>query len=126
MNIDDFVTVFLHELRRQNLHVTRQDNRIYPVFLSLFLLGRPDEIRSMAVKSPTGSDESTSMLFRYSDQVIADLKCSFSVNGPIEATIMFEKGRVRINRMWFAPSSLTIIDEKEKTDEVTFDHGGNG
>ena len=102
------------------------DIGIYPVFLALLLIGRPDEIQSTAILSDTGADESCSMLFKYEKQAIADLKCSFAVEGPLEATILFEKGRVRINRKWFAPSTLSIMDEKEKIREVTFDHGGNG
>jgi predicted dehydrogenase len=102
------------------------DIGIYPVFLTLLLMGRPDEIKSMAVLAETGADESCSMMFKYNNQAIADLKCSFAVDGPIEATFLFEEGRVKINRKWFAPSSLTIIDEKKNTEEITFDYGGNG
>jgi len=80
----------------------------------------------MAILSETGSDESCSMLFKYNNQALADLKCSFAVNGPTEAIFLFEKGRVRIDRRWFAPSTLTIIDNEEKVEEVSFDHGGNG
>jgi predicted dehydrogenase len=102
------------------------DIGIYPVFLALLLMGKPDEIKSMAVLCETGADESCSMLFKYNYQAIADLKCSFTADGPIEATFLFEKGRVRINRMWFTPSTMTIIDKQEKVEELTFNHGGNG
>ena len=102
------------------------DIGIYPVFLTLLLLGKPNEIKSMALLTETGSDESCSMLFKYDNQAIANLKCSFAADGPTEATFLFEKGRVRINRKWFRPSTLTIIEEKEKVEEVTFEYKGNG
>ena len=102
------------------------DIGIYPVFLALLTMGRPDEITSMAVLAPTGADESCSMLFKYKNQAIADLKCSFTSDGPVEATFLFEKGRVRINRKWFTPSTMSVIDEKEHVGELSFDHGGNG
>lgn len=102
------------------------DIGIYPVFLSLLLLGKPEEIKSMAVISETGADESCSMLFKYTNGIIASLNCTITAETPIEAVIIFENGRVRINRGWFAPSSLTIFSAKEKKKEVTFKYHGNG
>jgi len=102
------------------------DIGIYPVFLSLLLLGKPAEIKSTAVLAETGADESCSMLFKYDNGAIANLACTFTLDTPIEANIIFEKGRIRINRRWFAPSSLTTTDSNEKTKEVTFKYNGNG
>jgi len=102
------------------------DIGIYPVFLSLLLLGKPSEIKSTAVLSRTGADESCSILFKYDNGSLANLASTFILDTPIEANIIFEKGRIRINRRWFAPSSLTITDRKEKTNELTFKYNGNG
>ena len=102
------------------------DIGIYPVFLSLLLLGIPAEIRSNAVLSETGADESCSMLFKYDNGAIANLACTITTDTPIEANIIFEKGRLRINRRWFAPSSLVITESNEKTKELTFEYKGNG
>lgn len=102
------------------------DIGIYPVFLSLLLLGKPREVKSIAVLSETGADESCSILFKYASGVLASLNCTITAETPIEAVIIFEKGRIRINRGWFAPSSLTIFDEKEKKKEVPFKYNGNG
>jgi predicted dehydrogenase len=102
------------------------DIGIYPVFLSLLLLGKPEEIKSMAVISETGADESCSILFKYTSNVMASLNCTITAETPIEAVIIFEKGRIRINRGWFAPSSLTIFSAKEKKKEMAFKYHGNG
>jgi predicted dehydrogenase len=102
------------------------DIGIYPVFLSLLLLGKPEEIKSMAVIAETGVDESCSILFKYSNRVMASLNCTITAETPIEAVIIFENGRIRINRGWFAPSSLTIITAKEKKREINFRYNGNG
>jgi predicted dehydrogenase len=102
------------------------DIGIYPVFLSLLLLGKPAEIKSTAVLSRTGADESCSILFRYHNGTIANLACTFTLDTPIEANIIFEKGRIRINRRWFAPSSLVVTDQNEKTKDLTFKYNGNG
>ncbi len=102
------------------------DIGIYPVFLSLLLLGKPSEIKSTAVIAETGADESCSILFKYGSGAIANLACTFTSDTPIEANIIFEKGRIRINRRWFAPSSLTITGSNEKSRELTFEYKGNG
>lgn len=102
------------------------DIGIYPVFLSLLLLGKPSEIKSFAVLSETGADESCSILFKYPEGRMANLACTMTAETPSEATIIFENGRIRIHRKWFAPSSLTIIHSDEKREELTFDYHGNG
>jgi predicted dehydrogenase len=102
------------------------DIGIYPVFLSLLLLGKPSEIKSTAVLSKTGADESCSILFKYNNGSIANMACTFTLDTPIEANIIFDNGRIRINRRWFAPSSLVITDSNEKTKELTFKYNGNG
>jgi predicted dehydrogenase len=102
------------------------DIGIYPVFLSLLLLGKPSDIKSTAVIAKTGADESCSMIFSYDNGAIANLACTFTLDTPIEANIIFEKGRIRINRRWFAPSSLVITDSNEKSRELTFRYNGNG
>jgi predicted dehydrogenase len=102
------------------------DIGIYPVFLSLLLLGKPAEVKSNAVLSETGADESCSMIFKYGNGAIANLACTFTTDTPIEANIIFEEGRIRINRRWFAPSSIVITESNEKTQELTFEYKGNG
>jgi predicted dehydrogenase len=102
------------------------DIGIYPVFLSLLLLGKPSAIKSTAVISETGADESCSILFQYDTGAMANLACTITAETPIEANIIFEKGRIRINRGWFAPSSLTFFDEDERKKNLTFKYDGNG
>ncbi len=102
------------------------DIGIYPVFLSLLLLGNPAVIRSTAVLSETGADESCSILFEYPDGATANLECTISAETPTEATIIFEKGQIKINPKWFAPSSLIMIHSNKKREELTFEYVGNG
>ncbi|KPK87148.1 MAG: hypothetical protein AMS27_03325 [Bacteroides sp. SM23_62_1] len=102
------------------------DIGIYPVFLSLLMLGRPSEIKSLAVFSETGADESCSILLKYPGGAIANLACTITAETPKEAIIVFENGQIRINRKWFAPSSLTIIHPDNKEEEITFQYSGNG
>jgi predicted dehydrogenase len=118
-----------HDGRLYNLNLgggALLDIGIYPVFLSLLLLGKPSEIKSTAVIAETGADESCSVLFKYGNGAIANLACTFTSDTPIEANIIFEEGRIRVNRRWFAPSSLTVTGSNEKTKELIFEYKGNG
>lgn len=102
------------------------DIGIYPVFLSLLLLGIPEEIKSLAVISETGADESCSMLFKYPGGAMANLACTVTADTPTEAAVIFEKGQIRIHRKWLAPSSLTILHPDDKKEEIAFEYAGNG
>ena len=102
------------------------DIGIYPVFLSLLLLGKPSEIRSSAVLSETGADESCGILFKYPSRAMANLACTMTANAPSEAVVIFENGRIRMHRKWYAPTSLTIIYPDNKKEDITFEYEGNG
>jgi len=102
------------------------DIGIYPVFLALLLMGKPAVIKSTAVLSETGADESCNILFEYPDGATANLECTISAETPGVATVIFEKGQIKINPKWYAPSSLTIIHPNKKTEELTFESVGNG
>lgn len=84
------------------------DIGIYPVFAALTALGKPLEIKSFAEHSPTGSEETISILFRYNDGVQAVLSSSFASFSPVQTEYWFEKGYMVLNTRWFAPTSITL------------------
>lgn len=95
------------------------DIGIYPVFVALAVLGKPDRIKAIASFSPTGSEESISISFSYSGGEIASLASSFAAYSAIESDFWCEKGYLRLNRRWFAPTTITIwrnLAEEEKID----------
>jgi len=102
------------------------DIGIYPVFLALVLLGKPNGIKAVSRFSTTGVDESTSMIFTYKDWAIANLSCTFMVDTPIQADIIFEKGRIRMHPKWFTPTSLTLVKEDKTEEIIQFEEKGNG
>jgi predicted dehydrogenase len=102
------------------------DIGIYPVFLAMLLLGEPDRIKAAARFASTGVDESTSMIFLYNNGNIANLSCTFMADTPIQADVIFEKGRVRLNPKWFTPTSLTLVHEDRTEENILFDEPGNG
>ena len=102
------------------------DIGIYPVFLAMLLLGKPDKMQAISHFAVTGVDESTSMIFSYTEGKMANLSCTFKADTPTRADIIFDKGRIRLDRHWFTPSLMTIIDEDENVQEYSLHDSGNG
>ncbi len=102
------------------------DIGIYPVFISLLLLGMPSEIISTAQIGPTGVDESMSVIFKYPKGAIAALSSTFMAHTPTETNICGTKGRIRIHRMWHTPTYLTYTSNNGETQEFHFQYQANG
>lgn len=89
------------------------DIGIYPVFIALNLLGKPEKILSTAIIGDTGVDESCNILFNYpSKKASANLFSSILTNSPIEATICGTKGEITIESCWHHSEQLTFCDEE--------------
>ena len=92
------------------------DIGIYPVFLSLLTLGKPQNITAKAVMSPTQVDSTCSMIFEY-ENTKATLKSTLLAETNTEAIFTCEQGKLILNRQFHAPSSVKIIT-KEKEEEL--------
>lgn len=84
------------------------DIGIYPLFLTLLLWGEPDSISAVADIGSTTVDESLALTLKYSDGRIAVLFSSFRVDSTVETHICGTKGRLKLNRWWFCPSTLEL------------------
>jgi predicted dehydrogenase len=93
------------------------DVGIYPVFLSLLLLGVPEKIRAMASFTHTGVDRVCGMLFDHKDGKKAMLESSITTNTPTEAMIFGSKGSIKLHRRFFHTDTITITrsDNTEET-----------
>lgn len=87
------------------------DIGLYPVFAALTSLGIPDTIKTFADFSPTGSEESISMIFKYKGGEMANLTSSFASHSPIQTEYLCEKGYVVLNPRWFTPTDITVWKE---------------
>lgn len=97
------------------------DIGIYPIFMSLMTLGKPTEIKTMAQFSPTGSEETIVMMFRYPGGEMASLTSSFASHSSIQSEFSFENGFVRLNRRFFTPTTLTYWKNGEEEQQITFE-----
>ena len=99
------------------------DIGIYPVFMTLATLGKPSEIKTMASFSPTGSEESVMMSFRYPGGEIASLVSSFAAHSSTQTEFSFENGFVRLNRRFYTPTTLTYWKNWGEEQILTFEKG---
>lgn len=86
------------------------DIGIYPVFMALSYLGVPDEIAALAQFSPTGSEKSLSLIFKYKNGALASLNSSFEAWSKNETELCFEQASIRFSR----EESEDILEYKDK------------
>lgn len=98
------------------------DIGIYPVFAALTALGVPDTIKTFAEFSPTGSEESISIICKYRDGAMASLTSSFAAHSPIQTEYYCEKGYLVLNPRWFTPTNITICREGGEKENLPKDH----
>jgi len=102
------------------------DVGIYPVFLSLLLLGKPNEIKAMAAIGSTNVDENCTVLMKYPENKMAILYASITAKTNTEAWIYGSKGNIRINSRWHEPTSLTLLVKEAPPKDIFFNYSGNG
>lgn len=86
------------------------DLGIYPVFLSMLLLGKPSEVKAVAKLSTEEVDEACSVLFHYDNGAYSVLESSLISDTNMPAQINGEKGVIRILNPWFEKSSGIEVD----------------
>ncbi len=102
------------------------DIGIYPVFLALSILGKPDNIAAFAHLNESKIDLSTSIILNYKQkQAFANLSSTFIANTPVEAVISGIKGRITLKRWWHTPTNISVTID-ENTEFISFDQNGFG
>lgn len=103
------------------------DIGIYPVFLALFVLGYPKQIKASAHIGATGVDEEIGMLFTYEQDKMANLHSTIRTYTPIEAFIYGEKGTIKLHTRWFTATSMSLkLHDQEHEELIEFDYKSGG
>jgi predicted dehydrogenase len=84
------------------------DIGIYPVFLAVTLLGRPDEVGAWMTPLSTRVDEQCAMTFRYEDGAMAQLFSSFGTTLSADAEIAGSRGRIRLGPKFYSPAMAQL------------------
>jgi predicted dehydrogenase len=102
------------------------DIGIYPVFLSLLLLGYPKEIQAVATKARTGVDESMSISLSYESGALASLHCTFVAHTNTDANIYGDKGKIHLKHQWLRANEMVVTRNDEKPEELVFPSRAKG
>jgi predicted dehydrogenase len=84
------------------------DIGIYPIYLSLLILGYPSSIKASSIFAQTGVDETTSMLYQYDNESTALLNCTFGCDTNCEAIIYGELGKITIHTKFHESKKVTL------------------
>ena len=96
------------------------DIGIYPIYLSLLLLGIPDRIQAEATFTSTEIDDSCTMIFEYKNNVKTFLKSTIKESTPIEATIYGKKGTIKMQSPFHHSKKLTLTNMDNSVEELFF------
>lgn len=102
------------------------DIGIYPVFVSMFLFGKPTSIQVTSVSAPTGIDWTSAILFRHPNKEISMLSSSFEMLLNNEARVYGEGGKLCLHKMFHMPTRLTLDQNKGQEFEIPIQSTGNG
>lgn len=102
------------------------DIGIYPIMDILRYMGYPDSFEATSVLTGTGADESTSVIFRYSDGRLAEAYSSFANCAGISTEFNFEKGNIILSRGRDRSQHLVIETQEGETEEMLFSPPAQG
>ena len=102
------------------------DIGLYPVFLALLILGKPEEIKAFARIGKTGVDEECNMLFRYAGDRSAILNSTVLYDTKTEAYIYGTKGKIHIPRRWHESDKFSLHVDNQSPQEFVFDFNCKG
>jgi predicted dehydrogenase len=102
------------------------DIGIYPLFLVLLILGKPDEIKSFAHLAETGADDLASAMLCYRDGKIATILSSTILHTPITAEIMGTEGIITMHSSWYNTKSISLSKMGAETKHFDVSYDGNG
>ncbi len=102
------------------------DIGIYPIYLSLLILGIPKEIKAMARMAQTGVDSYCSMLFDYDNSTKAVLESTVEADTPTEAYIYGSKGFIKLHNRFHHSEKISLYQNRELKETFELKYTGNG
>ncbi len=102
------------------------DVGIYPIFITYLLLGKPNSIIVETTLNELGVDETSSIIFKYEDGVMANLFCSLNAHTEVEATIYGKKGKLKLHGRFHHPKTISYGDYYSGITTLNDNYKGNG
>jgi predicted dehydrogenase len=102
------------------------DVGVYPLFLAMLILGKPDSVKAFSQLATTGADTTTSALFSYKTGAIAHIFSSIVTDSVKDAHIMGTLGRITIETPWHKSQKVSVRLNSGDVSDYKFPHSGNG
>lgn len=102
------------------------DVGVYVISLAQLFLGQPTTITGTAHIGDTGVDEQAAIVLGLPEGKLASLFCGVRIKTNHEATIFGTEGSIKLHKMWYHPSKLTLSINKKEEKEIAPDTVGNG
>jgi predicted dehydrogenase len=102
------------------------DVGVYPLFLCLLLLGKPNQIKSFAHLSSTGADETTNAILYYNNGSMAAIHSSIAAQSPITAAISGTRGVISLQNPWYKGTEIKTQKNGSSTETISMPYSGNG
>ena len=102
------------------------DVGVYPLFLVLLLLGKPDKIQAITHRLPTGADETTAVQFHFNNGSLAHILSSVAIDTPKQAEIIGTSGTITLHAPWHKSQALTLTRNSGKPKKFDFPYSGFG
>lgn len=102
------------------------DVGVYPMFLALWLLGKPDSIKAHASLASTGADDNTTAVLGYKNGAAASIYSSFVADSVKEAVIMGTSGSLTIHPAWHKATSFTLRKHNSEPQYFESPYKSNG
>ncbi len=94
------------------------DLGIYPLTFASELFGRPETILAAATFKSTGADAQVATTFRYPGGQIAQTFSASDTAGRNEATILGTTGRIELDRVWYTPTTIRVVNSAHEVIET--------
>ena len=86
------------------------DLGIYPISFAFDILGAPQSVRAVASFHATGADRQVATVMTHAGGAVSTTLSSSDSAGPNRAAVVGTKGRIEIDRTWYAPTSFRVHD----------------
>jgi predicted dehydrogenase len=102
------------------------DIGIYPLFLCLYLLGKPDHVHAAGHLAPTGSDDTCHAILTFNDGRSAVISSTLACQTSLTAEIAGTEGSIRIPTPWYKNDRLSWNQTGQPEDTILLEPMVNG
>ncbi len=102
------------------------DLGIYPLYLSLFLLGKPEVIKAHSLLNHNMIDLTTSIITQSSSGTLCNLNATVLANTPVHAKIVGTEGKIEFDSWWFSPVDFKLSIHGRTEEKLSFPALVNG